>query len=108
MPVEGRWYEFTRDKVTELSKGMLGIYFLSDKKKIPVYIGSSARSSIRGRLMEHLRENRCPKAKYFKYTIAGAFDSPKQMERHAIESHVRKYKNFPIYIKAYPRPYNPF
>jgi hypothetical protein len=103
MPVEKRWYEFSRENVLEMPKDMLGIYFLGDKDKTPVYIGSSKRSDIRARLMAHLRNKRCPKAKYFKYEVAGTFDEPTQMESRAILLHVRKYKKFPIYIKAYPR-----
>lgn len=107
MPVERRWYKFTLDSVKALPNGMLGIYFLGDTKRVPVYIGSSVRSNIRGRLMAHLRDNlrynKYPKAKRFKYKLAGMFDEPKQMEKEAINDHARKYKKLPIYIRAYPK-----
>ncbi|MBM3141549.1 MAG: hypothetical protein FJ005_00680 [Chloroflexi bacterium] len=107
MPVEGRWYKFTFDNIKALSNSMTGIYFLGDTRKVPVYIGGSRRSNIRGRLMAHLRDNltysKYPKAKYFKYREARMFETPREMERDAINDHVRKYKKFPIYIKAYPK-----
>jgi len=103
MPVENRWYEFNSKQVLALPHDMLGIYFLADKSKVSVYIGSSEKSSIRSRLISHLRNNRCPKAKYFKYTLSRIFDNPKQMEAQAIFKHARKYKRLPIYIKAFPR-----
>jgi len=104
MPVENRWYEFTRDNISVLKDGLVGIYMIGDINRVPVYIGSStsARTSIKGRLLAHLRNRRCPKGKYFLCTLAGNFDDPKQMEVKAILSHVRKYKKLPIYIKAYP------
>jgi hypothetical protein len=104
MPVENRWYEFNRDNILTLEAGMLGIYKIGDINKIPVYIGSSTspQTNIRGRLSSHLRNKRCPKGKYFQYTLADRFEDPKQMEAKAIFSHARKYKKLPIYIKAFP------
>lgn len=105
MPVENRWYEFTRENILKISDGRIGIYMIGDANKIPVYIGSSTseRLSIKGRLLSHLRNKRCPKGKYFRCTLAGTFDDPQQMEVKAVLSHVRKYRKLPIYIKAYPK-----
>jgi hypothetical protein len=105
MPVENRWYEFTREKVLTLSAGLTGTYEIGDANKVPVYIGSSTSSqtSIRGRLLSHLNNKRCPKGKYFRCTLAGAFEDPKQMEVKAVFAHFRKYRKLPIYIKAYPK-----
>jgi hypothetical protein len=104
MPVQNRWYVFTREKVLTLSTGLIGIYEIGDVKKVPVYIGSSTstQTSIRGRLLSHLNNKRCPKGRYFRCTLAGIIDDPKQMETIAILRHIRKYKKWPIYVKAYP------
>jgi hypothetical protein len=107
MPEENTWYAFTKENVSALKDDNIGIYMIGDINKVPVYIGSStsARTSIKGRLLSHLRNKRCPKGKYFLCTLARFGEDPEQLEAQAILRHVRKYRKLPIYVKAYPRLY---
>jgi len=72
MPEENTWYAFTKENISALKDDNIGIYVIGDINKVPVYIGSStsARTSIKGRLLSHLRNKRCPKGKYFLCTLA--------------------------------------
>ncbi|MGA9047504.1 MAG: hypothetical protein WB588_00720 [Dehalococcoidia bacterium] len=101
MPVERRWYEFTREKVLDVDRGMAGIYWIGDIDKKPVYIGSSDKS-VRGRLLAHIRNKRCPKGKLFRYIELDEYADTKQVEAGAVWRHVRKYRKLPLYIKSYP------
>jgi hypothetical protein len=107
MPVEGRWYEFTREKILALESDLVGIYTISDNDKIPVYIGSSRESNIRGRLLSHLSKNECCKinGRYFKYSLAGDSEDAEQMEAKAVFAHMRKHNKRPICLKRFPRLY---
>jgi hypothetical protein len=107
MPEENTWYAFTKENISTLKDDNIGIYMIGDINKVPVYIGSStsARTSIKGRLMSHLRNKRCPKGKYFLCTLARGSEDPEQLEAQAVFSHVRKYRKLPIYVKALPRLY---
>ena len=107
MPEENTWYAFTKENISALKDDNIGIYMIGDINKVPVYIGSStsARTSIKGRLMSHLRNKRCPKGKYFLCTLAHGLEDPEQLEAQAVFRHVRKYRKLPIYVKAFPRLY---
>ena len=103
MSVQGRWYEFTREKILAIPSDLMGIYAIADKNKIPVYIGKS-ETNIRGRLLSHLSKNKCCKinGKYFKYILTDTFEDAEQRESEAVHIHMRKYNKRPICLKRFP------
>lgn len=105
MPVEGRWYKFKPENVKLLAKGLRGIYDLGNIQKAIIDTGSSDSPNvgIRSRLLSHLRDNKYPTARYFRYRLAGAFDNPKDMEAYSILRHARKHKHTPKYVKKFPK-----
>ena len=105
MPVEKRWYKFTRENVQALPVGLRGIYQLANVKKAIIDTGSSdsPRVGIRGRLLTHLRDKKYPTARYFRYLVAGTFDNPRDMETRTILDHARKHGHIPRYVKKFPK-----
>jgi hypothetical protein len=99
MPVQGRWYEFTHERILTLEGDLAGVYYIANKDKLVIYIGKSERN-IRGRLLTHL-DSRCIKINggiYFRYVLANG-DDPKYMETLAIMLHDKKYHQWPICVR---------
>lgn len=92
MPVEYRWYEFTRENIEKIPKGEIGVYLLADKDKKPLRVGSSASEGvgIRGRLISHLIYKTCRTAKYFKFVYADSPQEARNMENDAFNKYKRK------------------
>jgi len=105
MPVERRWYEFTRENIEKLPKGEIGVYMLADKNKKSLRIGSSGSRSvgIRGRLISHLIYKTCPKAKYFKFAYADSPAEAHDMETEGFNKHLRKNPEMLKHNKRIPR-----
>jgi hypothetical protein len=105
MPVERRWYEFTRENVEKLPKDEIGAYILADKNKTMLRTGSSGSLNvgIRGRLISHIIHKTCPTAKYFKFAYANSAKEAHEMETDAFNKHLRKNPEMLKHVKRIPR-----
>jgi hypothetical protein len=105
MPVERRWYEFTRENVEKLPKDEIGAYMLADKDKKILRTGSSGSRNvgIRGRLISHIIDKTCLTAKYFKFLYADSPQEARDMERIAFNKYLRKNPEIRNHVKRVPR-----
>ena len=104
MPIRKRWSRFNLENVLELEDEP-GVYGLANRGGRIIDTGGSD-SSVRDRLLSHLRNNKYPTAVYFRCQYAGFFDSGIQMEAIHAEKFRRKYGRKPRYTKRSPRRYS--
>ncbi len=106
MPIPKRWSVFTKAKLW-LVPSKQGIYELGDTRKEVVYIGSSDRGEdIRGRLNFH-KNHKPQSVRYFRFKLAGIFESPIVIEQKHCEFFVAEYGRLPRLQKRMPRGYLP-
>ncbi|MFA5399241.1 MAG: hypothetical protein WC169_03400 [Dehalococcoidia bacterium] len=105
MPVERRWYAFTRENVEKLPKNKIGAYILADNNKAMLRTGSSGswNVGIRGRLISHIIHKTCPTAKYFKFAYADSAKEARDMETDAFNKYLRKNPKMLVHNKRIPR-----
>ena len=103
MPIHKKWSKYNPGNVKKLSKER-GAYELSNREKRIIDTGGSdSKGGVRSRLLAHLRDNRYPTAKYFRYTPARIFTSGIDLEA----SHSQKFQKIhgrkPRYTQRSPR-----
>lgn len=101
MPIRKRWSRFDLENVWELEDEP-GVYELANRYGRIINTGGSD-SSVRDRLLSHLRTNKYPTAVYFRCQYAGFFDSGIQLEAIHSEKFRKKYGRRPRYTKRSPR-----
>ena len=108
MPIKKRWTKFTRANVEKIPEDKTGAYEIANKDQKIIYIGSSqARTGVRGRLINHIINNRFPSGKYFRCEFIGFLDwhSARDKERIQAEKYAQKRirQTKPRRSKRFPR-----
>ena len=101
MPIRKRWTRFTPPNVRRIPDEP-GAYELGNRDGRIIDNGGSD-VSVRDRLMTHLRTNKYPTARYFRYEIADFFESGIDLEASHGKKFQDKYGRKPRYTKRAPR-----
>lgn len=101
MPIQKRWSRFILSNVRRVPDEP-GAYELANKDKRIIDTGGSD-VSIWDRLMRHLQTNQYPTARYFRYEIAGFFESGIDIEASHSQKFQKKHGRKPRYTKRSPR-----
>ena len=99
MPVERRWYKFTRENIEKIPKSEIGVYLLGNKDKTPIRPGSG---NLRNRLMSHRISNQFPSTRYYKFVYTDSTAEARQMEREAFLKYIRKHPRITRNVKRIP------
>jgi hypothetical protein len=89
MPVERRWYKFTRESIEKIPEDEIGAYLLGNRSKTPIRTGSSV--NLRSRLKSHFISNQYPTTRYYKFVYADSITEARQVERDAFHKYLRKH-----------------
>jgi len=101
LPIQKRWSRFTLPNVRRVPDEP-GAYELANKDGRIIDTGGSD-VSVRDRLIRHLQTNKYPTARYFRYDIAGFFESGIDVEASHSKKFQRKHGRKPRYTERSPR-----
>ena len=103
MPIQKRWTRFTLANVKKLPNKP-GAYELASRNKSIIDTGGS-NTSVRDRLMSHLRDNRYPTACYFRCDFVGWLDLVTGIEKEAkhSEKFQKEHGKKPKYTQRSPK-----
>lgn len=105
MPIQKRWSRFSWDNIEGVPDDA-GVYELGNSNGEVVYVGKS--ENLRQRLIQHKNDPSKSRSKYFRYELAGLFDSPSDMERRHGEKYQEEHGSLPPKQKRLPRRHWPF
>ena len=87
MPIRNKWRDFNEQEINRVPE-VAGVYELGDANERIVYIGSS-KSSIRARLLTHIKARKTLRVKYFRFKKLDSWDSndPEEEEARLVMQH---------------------
>ena len=106
MPIQKRWTKFTYYNITKTSEEP-GAYEIANRYGKIIYTGGS-NVSVRSRLMNHFRNNKFSTASYFRYEVAGLFESGIDLEAYHFSKYQNTHNRKPRYTVRSPRLYDYF
>jgi len=87
MPIRNKWRDFNEQEINRVPE-VAGVYELGDANEHVVYIGSS-ESSIRARLLTHIKARKTVRVEYFRFKKLDSWDSsdPKEEEGRLVRQY---------------------